>query len=519
MVVSKSCDGELGVTKVELFNFIRQEHFLHGKSVRQISKESRIHRRLIRQALNDAEPPKRKKIARETCTLTPSIKYFIDHWIQCDQKSPIKQRHTAHRIFTRLVEEHEFAGAEPTIRKYVGQRRRELLQTKEAFIIQVHNHGEEAEVDWYEAQVDFPKGRSKVYIFHMRACASGKEFHKGFLTQSQQAFFEGHMAAFEFFQGVFKTIRYDNLASAVKKVLQGRKREEHEKFILLKSHYMFESAFCRVGIRGAHEKGGVEGSVGRFRRNYLVPIPSKNDVVDLNKFLIECCYHSDKRKITGKTSTVESDWELERHQLLPLPRNNFSVQVVRLLKVTEKSLISFENNYYSLPVNLIDKTIEAQATSIEIVCYCDGLKVANHLRLYGKDGISMQLDHYLEALKYKPGAFGKSLVLQKTKENQEWPAIYEELWKKLTERSGEIKGTRLLIEILLLSREFGKEVVQSAIEIGLDCGFYDKDSILIIIRQKNQNNLAPCFLDKLEHLKQYERPMLDLSEYEKLLGN
>jgi transposase len=111
-------------------------------------------------------------------------------------------------------------------------------------------------VDWYEAQIDFPLGK-KVYIFQMRACASGKEFHMGFLTQNQQTFLEGHVAAFECFNGVFKKTRYDNLTSAVKKALEGRKRKESEKFTVLKSHYLFEAVFCRVGIVGAHEKVGL----------------------------------------------------------------------------------------------------------------------------------------------------------------------------------------------------------------------------------------------------------------------
>lgn len=277
------------MTKVEQFDLIRREHFLHGKSVRQIAKQHRVHRRMVRQALNCAEPPRRKKYSKEEYKLTQPIKYFIDHWLQADKNAPNKQRHTSHRIFMRLVEEHGFNGAEPTIRKYVGQRRRELFGFSEAFIIQVHAAGEEAEVDWYEAQVDFVSGRSKVYIFQMRACASGKEFHIGFLTQSQQAFLEAHAAAFEYFNGVFKKIRYDNLASAVKKVLQGRKRIENERFTLFRSHYLFEAIFCKVGIEGAHEKGGVEGGVGRFRKNYLVPVPKVNDINDFNCFLKKCC--------------------------------------------------------------------------------------------------------------------------------------------------------------------------------------------------------------------------------------
>ena len=99
------------------------------------------------------------------------------------------------------------------------------------------------------------------------------EFHVAFAQQTQQAFLEGLSLAFGHFGGVFERVRFDNLGSAVKKVLKGRSREETDRFVALRSHYLFESEFCRVGLAGAHEKGGVEGAAGRFRRNHLTPVP------------------------------------------------------------------------------------------------------------------------------------------------------------------------------------------------------------------------------------------------------
>ncbi len=78
----------------------------------------------------------------------------------------------------------------------------------------------------------------------------------GFFSQDQQAFFEGHVEAFKYYGGVLKKIRY-NLGSAVCKVLKGRKRQESEKFIILRSHYLFEAVFCTPGIKGAHENSKI----------------------------------------------------------------------------------------------------------------------------------------------------------------------------------------------------------------------------------------------------------------------
>ena len=270
---------------MELFEIIRKEHLIQGKSIRQIARERSIHRRSVRQAIKNATPPARAIVYRKCSVLTPAIKNIINQIVLDDQKAPRKQRHTGKRVFDRLVNEHNFTGSLSTVVHYYGKKRKELGINSKAFVPQHYAPGDEAEVDWYEAQVDFPDGRKKIYFFEMRASHSGLEFHMAFERQNQQSFLEAHVAAFNYFGGVFKEIRYDNLTSAVKKILQGRKRIETESFIAMRSHYLFDSFFCIPGVQGAHEKGGVEGGVGRFRRAHLVPVPKVDDIFCLNKKL------------------------------------------------------------------------------------------------------------------------------------------------------------------------------------------------------------------------------------------
>ena len=127
------------------------------------------------------------------------------------------------------------------------------------------------------------------------------------------------MQAFEWFGGVFPEIRFDNLSSAVKKVLKGRRRVESDRFVALRSHYLFESQFTTPGLEGAHEKGGVEGEVGRFRRNHLVPVPQLRDLAELNAMLLAGCEQDLARRIDGRPVTVGQAWAVERPLLLALP--------------------------------------------------------------------------------------------------------------------------------------------------------------------------------------------------------
>ena len=96
--------------------------------------------------------------------------------------------------------------------------------------------GQEAQVDWYEAWAELGRERTKMQVFAMRSMASGAAFHRAYLHATQQAFLEAHEAAFGYFGGVFRLLRYDNLSSAVRKILRGHRREETVRFVAFRSH-------------------------------------------------------------------------------------------------------------------------------------------------------------------------------------------------------------------------------------------------------------------------------------------
>jgi transposase len=279
--------------KVELFEEIRREYEHGVGTIKGIAKKLGMHRRMVREVLASAVPRGRKVAVRKKPKLGPAIP-FINAILETDQKAPRKQKHTAHRIWRRLcVEMSELEISETTVRKYVRRRRLEMgLIGRETFVPQSYRFGEKAQVDWYEAYADMDEERQKLYIFCMRSMASGGAFHCAYPHASQQAFLEAHELAFHYFGGVFATVRYDNLSSAVKKILRGHQREETERFIAFRSHWGFQSDFCNPG-RG-NEKGGVEGEGGYFRRNYLVPVPKARNLEDLNRHMTEAVIGGEK---------------------------------------------------------------------------------------------------------------------------------------------------------------------------------------------------------------------------------
>ena len=180
---------------------------------------------------------------------------------------------------------------------------------EEAFVPQTHLPGAEAEVDFADLWIDLAGVRTKVFLFTLRLSCSGKAVHRVFATQGQEAFLEGHLEAFTVLGGVPTVhIRYDNLKSAVSRVLFGRNRTESDRWVLFRSHYGFDAFYCLPGVEGAHEKGGVEGEGGRFRRNHLVPVPKVDTLAELNARLAASTAPMTHRRISNRVRTVGEDF-------------------------------------------------------------------------------------------------------------------------------------------------------------------------------------------------------------------
>ena len=234
------------------------------------------------------------------------------------------------------------------------------LAIGQVFVPQTHTPARTAEVDWGQAEVQLAGSQVKVHVFVMRSCFSGAAFAMASPVETQQAFLEGHASAFDWFAGVFEEVRYDNLGSAVKKVLRGRKRVEADRFISMRSHYLFESIFTTPGIEGAHEKGGVEGEVGRFRRNHLVPVPSFGSFAQLNAFMLEACESDLGRRIDGRPGTVGEQFAVER-PLLRLIERAFDATELSVVRVDAKSLVTVRQNKYSVPASLAGLKVTARS--------------------------------------------------------------------------------------------------------------------------------------------------------------
>lgn len=224
-------------SRVELFEQIRRDRRVEKLSIRELADKHHVHRRTVREALANAIPPPRKAYPQRQRPAIEAYVEIIDGWLLADRVVPRKQRHTARRVWQRLVAEHGATLAEVTVSRYVARRKVELgLARVEVSVPQAHEPGAEAEVDFGEFYATVAGVWMKLWMFVMRLSHSGRAFHVAFATQAQEAFLEGHVLALEHFEAVPGQIRYDNLKPAVVRVLKGRDRAESERFIALRSH-------------------------------------------------------------------------------------------------------------------------------------------------------------------------------------------------------------------------------------------------------------------------------------------
>ncbi len=465
------------MSRVELYAAIRRDSRVDGLSSRDLARKYRVGRRTVALALSSAWPGPRKKLPPRTSRLDRH-KEAIDRILRADLDAPRKQRHTTKRIFDRLMAEHDADGISyPMVRAYVVVRKPEIWVEAgrgppRVFIPQTHRPGQDAEVDFGDVYIDLAGVRTLCYMFVFRLSFSGKAVHRVSASEGQEAFFEGHVHAFSVLGGVpAGKVRYDNLTSAVARVLGfTRARVETDRWTAFRSWAGLDVFYCQPGLQGAHEKGGVEGEVGRFRRNHMVPVPQVGTIAELNALLDVWDQEDEERRIADRTRTVGEFFAIERPLLAPLPSEAFETGRMFTPRVDRYAQVTVRMNRYSVPMRLIGHQVRVLLHASDLVVYDGRAEVARHERLAGRGGSRLELDHYLEGLLRKPGALPGATVLHQARAAGRFTPVHDAWWAAARTAHGDAAGTRALVEVLLLHRRMAHEHVVAGIAAALRAG-------------------------------------------------
>ncbi len=310
-------------------------------------------------------------------------------------------------------------------------------------------------------------------------------------------------------------MRYDNLRPAVVRVLRGRDRAESERFIALRSHYGFDSFFCVPGREGAHEKGGVEGEIGRFRRRHLVPVPAVASLAALNQLIAAAGMVDDGRVITGRAVTIAAAFAEEQPAMGPLQAEPFDPARLLQARVDGRARVCVRQNYYSVPARYAGRRLPVRlsAAAVEVL---DGPRVvARHERAAGKYAEILLLDHYLEVLARKPGALPGATALAQARAGGAFTAVHQRYWDAARRQHGDAAGTRALIEVLLAHRTLPAAAVEAAMAAAIGSGVLDAQAVIIDARRQAGRQVAAVI--PIGALARYDRPAPALDAYDQLL--
>jgi len=500
--------------KVEDYEKIRKAYYVEGMSIREISREYRHGRRFVRKAISQPEPGEYQLAQPRPARVLGPFKKRIYELIEESKTLPRKQRYTAAKIY-ELIRKEGYCGSQGTVLNYVSSERRKM-KTGKAYIPLEFDPGRDAQVDWGEASIILKGERVKAQFFTMRLNYSRVRFVMAFPFQKQEAFSEGHIRGFHFFGGVPYRITYDNLKTAVYRILEGHNREEQQAFQAMRSHYLFDSFFCNPAQ--GHEKGGVENDVGYIQRNFFSPLPEVDSYEELNRFLLEQCEQNVHRHIRGQERSVAELWKAEVPCLLPLPKKDYSAHKSKPVSPNPYSQIAYDNNRYSVPVEHANHQLVVRAFAFRIeVLYFDEV-IAEHPRCFEKEQDILNPLHYLDLLEERPGAFDHARPIRRWR--SEWPPVYEQLLAALRKDRYDSHGIREFVSILKLHKKYPPDMIKKAVQAALESNMPHLDGVQYhLYRQIEADHpKQPLDLQAFPELTHIGKQPVNLTTYDQLLG-
>jgi transposase len=492
---------------------IRQAYYLEKKSQREIAREYGYSRNTIKKAIEQEEAFKYRRQKPANAPVLGPYKERLKELVTSNQQLPRKQRYTAHKMY-EVIREEGYRGAESTVRYHVAQLRK-VTGKQRVYIPLEYEPGVDIQMDWGQAVVELGGAVTTVKLFIMRWCYSRKLFVAAYPSEKQECFLDGHRRAFHYFGGLPQRIIYDNLKPAVKRLLEGRQREEQSLFLAFRNHYVFESQYCNPA--SGHEKGGVENDVGYARRNFLPGRPAFVDYDDLNAYLLDQCQQTDQRTVHGQPHAVAEAWQIEHAHMRPLPDHDFACCVTRELKVNKYSQIQFETNRYSVPTDQAYRVVTVRAFPFQLEILHHDQVLATHWRSYARKQDIIDPLHYLPLLEQRPGAFEHARPMRQLRHN--WDPVYDDLLAHLQQRLTGARAIREFVRILSLHRCYPSETVTDAVKQALGCGSAHLANVTLCLHQALMPETLPPQLDLSTQptLAEVGQQPIDLAMYDQLL--
>ncbi len=492
---------------MDLYRRVRLACHLENLSQREAAEYFGISRETVRKMLAHSVPPGYRRSRPAKRPKLDPFTSIIDRILAEDVTVRRKQHHTAKRIFERLRDEHGFDGGQTIVKDYVRERRR---RQREMFVPLAHPPGH-AQADFGEADAYIAGVKLRAHFFALDLPHSDACFVKAYPAAATEAWLDGHNSAFAFFEGVPRSVLYDNDTCLVARILPDGTRQRTRAFSGLQSHYLFEDRYGRPGK--GNDKGKVEGLVGYARRNFMVPVPRFESWDAFNAHLEEACRKREGDILRGHREPIGERLKRDRDALGALPPAPFDACDKQGTRVNSQSLVRYRSNDYSVPVAYGHREVWIRGYVHEVVIGCAGEIIARHQRSYDREDLIFDPIHYLPLLEKKISALDRAAPLL----GWELPEAFATLRRLLEARMGKA-GKREYVQVLRLLETFDIRDLHGAVRDALHLGAIGYDAVKHLVLCRIERRPPKLDLDVYPYLPRARVARTATASYMSLLG-
>jgi len=445
--------------------------------------------------------------ARPTRSVVEPYFEQIRKWLKSDSHRPKRDRRTARFMFNELKLQ-GYIGSYPRLTFWVSKLRQELNDApdRNAFVPMSFAHGEAFQFDWSCEYVWIAGLRRRLEVAHCKLASSRAFWMVAYFTQSHEMLFDAHIRSFTAFGGVPRRGIYDNMKTAVDKVLKGKERKLNARFEAMCGHYLFEADFCNVA--SGWEKGIVEKNVQDRRRQIWVEISNRrwDSLEQVNAWVEKHCRDAWTEMMHPQwpTMTIADVLQDEQQKMMPCPRP-FDGYVEQPVRVSSTSLIHFERNRYSVPTPYAHRVVSLHIYPAILIIVADDQEIARHTRQFDKHLTIYNWEHYIPLIERKPGALRNGAPFLTMPE----PLLV--LQRHLLRHTG---GDRVMAQVLSAIPVHGLEEVLVAVELALESGHPSEEHVLNVLSRLKSPTPPETALSSPLNLE--IEPVADVSRYETL---
>ncbi len=457
---------------------IRRMYHVQKKGFKAIARELNLSKNTVKKIIRKGKASKNYERAAQSF---PALDKFIDRLterLESDATEPKRRRRTAKKLYDELCAE-GFSGSYSAINRFVQNwKQKKHKGISKAFVPLEFDAGKAFQFDWSEEEIKLKGELTRVKAAHIRLCYSRFFLIVVYRNEQLEMVMDAHDKAFQFFDGVPQKGIYDNMRTAVKKVLTGKDREFNTRFAEMASHYLFEPIACTPAA--GWEKGQVENQVSTARNNFFTPLRCVESLDELNKKLHQECLDWAKNKkhpeIKGKT--VWEMYEGEKSYLLSY-RFPFDAYKIEHAIVSSYSLVSYGTNMYSVYCDYVGNVAEIRIYAKKIVIVYKNEIIGEHERSFGKHERIYNPWHYVAVLERKPGALRDGAPFK----NWDLPTALSKIRITLEKYPG---GEKEFIKLLLQVSSYGLQKVNEGCVYALERGIGNVDFIIDYLSGNNK---------------------------------